>query len=109
MVFYPFSKYGFTNRQKQAAITLSEVCKVDLNKAPRLVTYDSYDSVALNKEFGHLGIDKTVPKTSHDGPPPKRRKVQETTQTYDQVVVELYSILGAQTATDLDGLSQIAE
>lgn len=109
MALHLVTKFCFTDQKKQAAITLSEVCKADLNKPPQLVTFDSYDSVELNKEFGHLGIDKIAPKTSYEGPPPKRRKVQETTETYDQVVVDFYSILGAQTATDLDGLSQIAE
>ncbi|CAG8977250.1 hypothetical protein HYALB_00009347 [Hymenoscyphus albidus] len=97
------------NDFQKATSILSDVCKVELSKPPQLITYDTYDSVELNMEFSNLMIDKVVHETSHDGPPSKRRKVEESNETFGQVVGNLYSILGAQVATDLDGLSNIAE
>jgi hypothetical protein len=95
--------------QQGAAVNLRNYCNADSSNVPELATVDSYDSMELNAEFLNLGIEKLQNKSADIGPPSKRRKVERTYDSFDEVTSDLYSILGAQKAVEISGLSQIAE
>jgi hypothetical protein len=69
----------------------------------------NFDNIELAAQFHQLGLESSPERETNDGPPPKRRKVYKEDDLFDQTVNSLYSLLGAQKATDLDGLSQVAE
>ena len=90
-------------------MTLCESCHTWYSITPELVALNSYDSVELNADFVNLGIEKVLERDTLDGPPSKRRKVRNTDDTFSEIVSDLYTLLGAEKASDFAGLSEIAE
>jgi hypothetical protein len=88
-------------------MALCEACETDMRKILDLNTSESFDSVELNVEFRRIGLDSFQNRTN-DEPPSKRRRIKET-DLLDEITADLYSLLGSQQVTDLDGLSQVAE
>jgi hypothetical protein len=79
-----------------------------LLRLPELITSESYDSIELNAEFLNLDIDRGNDIASNNEPPPKRRKLEKSEDSFDKVTSSLFLILGGQAATGLSGLSQNA-
>jgi hypothetical protein len=109
LVLHRVTQFAFSDIKQKSALSLYDACQVEIPRMPDVVTSDSYDSVELNAELLHLGIESNSNQEIGDGPPSKRRKVHEPKDTFDEVVSGLYSLLGAQKVADLAGLSQLAE
>jgi hypothetical protein len=56
-----------------------------------------------------MGLDFIHREEFVQVPPTKRRKIQTEIDIFDEVTTKLYSLLGSQSAMDLDGLDQVAE
>jgi len=72
---------------------------------------EPFENVDLQAELDRLRshVDDLSLFAVDNGPPTKRRKVREEDHLLDEVVFDLYALLGSQKANDLDGLSQVAE
>jgi hypothetical protein len=72
---------------------------------------ESFQSDELNTEFRRLDlqVEKKPDLEEEQAPPSKRRRISEETNLLDELVSDLYSVLGCQKAMDLYGLSQVAE
>lgn len=71
----------------------------------------SFQNVELNSQFGKLDLQADLDHIldMEDSRPPKRRKIAGVSKPLDGLVSNLYSLLGHQAASDLDGLGQVAE
>ncbi|XMA19178.1 hypothetical protein WAI453_011969 [Rhynchosporium graminicola] len=84
-----------------------------------LATSPVFEHPSLLIEFGHLGLDQVESKSLdsipddltevEDGPPSKRRKINDSKNPFEEITADLYELLGAQRATDLAGLHHLAE
>jgi hypothetical protein len=70
---------------------------------------ESFDSADLDVEFTRMGLDSVQHKEVVEVPPNKRRKIHVELEVLTEVTTQLYSLLGSQDATDLDGLDQVAQ
>lgn len=78
-----------------------------------------FEHPALLAEFQRLGLDQVKSKTQSlkaaalpqvdDGPPTKRRKINNNVSLFEEITADLYELLGAQRASDLAGLHQLVE
>ena len=94
-------------KTQKAALALCRACEINASKNATINTFESFDSIELDAEFRRLGLDSFHTR-AEDAPPNKRRRVREM-DLLDEVTANLYSLLGSQEVTDLDGLSQVAE
>ena len=94
---------------QKAAVTLLQECQVDVPKLLDLSFVESFDSADLNGEFRHMGLEIIHQEELVQVPPAKRRKIRTEIDILGEVTTKLYSLLGSQIATDLDGLDQVAE
>lgn len=88
---------------------MSEACQVESPQLPNIDSSTNFENAELAAQFNQLGLEILTEKETNDDPPAKRRKIFQDDDLFDQTASSLYSLLGAQKATDLDGLSQIAE
>ncbi|KAF4624113.1 hypothetical protein G7Y89_g14062 [Cudoniella acicularis] len=96
---------------QKAARSLCQACGIEFSKVPTLTSADSFESVELEAEFRDLGLGNSAvdDQMVQNGPASKRRKIQEAPcDIFSEVVESLYLLLGAQSASDLAGLSQVA-
>ena len=63
---------------------------------------------SLSLQFQLLGLNQNDLPHVDIVPPAKRRKILAAPDLYEDIVGRLFSLLGSQTVTDLDGLSQVA-
>lgn len=72
-----------------------------------------FESQDLASMFGDLGLKLDLPMEQETGiepePPSKKVKMIEEPQVFAQITSQLWQLLGSQSATGLDGLSQVAE
>jgi serine/threonine-protein kinase ATR len=94
---------------QRAALALYETCQVAPPSVPEIDASTSFENSELDAQLRRLGFESPSVREADNGPPSKRRKIQEEFDVFDQTVSCLYSLLGAQKATDLNGLSQVAE
>lgn len=80
---------------------------MDIPKQFVLCNPEGFDSAELEAEFRCLGLGFLSGRVD-DAPPTKRRRVKEI-DLLDEITGNLYSLLGSQKVTDLDGLSHVAE
>jgi len=88
---------------------LYESCQVAPPALPEIDISTSFENLELDVQFRYLGFQSPSEREVDNGPPSKRRKLHKEANNFDQTVSSLYTLLGAQKATDLDGLSQVAE
>lgn len=84
-----------------------------------MVSCPEFEHPALLAEFQRLGLDQVKSKNTtlradalphiEEGPPTKRRKINDDVNLFEEITADLYELLGAQRATDLAGLHQLAE
>ncbi|OWP07483.1 protein kinase rad [Marssonina coronariae] len=76
-----------------------------------------FDSLDILEEFRSLGLQEPhletnpVDRSGHrvdDGPPSKRRKMNENVVLFGEIAEDISELLGAQRTADLTGLSQVA-
>jgi len=72
---------------------------------------ENFQSDVLNTEFCRLDLrtEKVEAAADDQGPPTKRRKISNQTNSLVKIISALYSVLGHQKAADLYGLHQITE
>jgi len=87
---------------------LCEACQFIPPEVPGDIS-PNFENIELAAQFQQLDLESSALPEAPDGPPSKRRKVHKEDDLFDQTVSSLYSLLGAQKATDLDGLNQVAE
>ncbi|KAK0105320.1 serine/threonine-protein kinase M1 [Cadophora gregata f. sp. sojae] len=104
---------------KAAGATLRQACG-DYGQLEKVgVDAPGFESPNLLAEFYNLGLHEVKPKKVEsgndskpqveDGPPTKRRKINDDVNLLGEITADLYELLGAQRATDLGGLQQLAE
>jgi hypothetical protein len=76
---------------------------------PSIDISHSFNSIQLDREFRQLGLGLDEHLAANEAPPNKRRKLHSKQSLSDEIIANLCSLLGSQNATDLAGLSQIAE
>lgn len=69
---------------------------------------DSFDNADLDGEFRQMGLDSIQQKEVVQAPPTKRRKIETELDILGEVTTKLCSLVGSQSAIDLDGLGQVA-
>ncbi|TVY28597.1 Protein kinase [Lachnellula hyalina] len=94
---------------QKTALTLYEACQIVPLDLPAIDLSADFDNIELAAQFRQLGLESLPERDANEDPPLKRRKVHKEDDLFDQTVTSLYSLLGAQKATDLDGLNQLAE
>ncbi|KAH6705183.1 protein kinase-like protein rad3 [Leptodontidium sp. MPI-SDFR-AT-0119] len=103
-----------------ACVALRQACGD--NASPQkdgMVSCPEFEHPALLAEFQRLGLDQVKSKNTtlradalphiEEGPPTKRRKINDDVNLFEEITADLYELLGAQRATDLAGLHQLAE
>ncbi|TVY82181.1 Protein kinase rad3 [Lachnellula suecica] len=103
------SRQKFGTDFQKVGLALFEACLTEAPKLPGIDDLAAFENPELAIQFNRLGLQSLPEQRHDDGPPSKRRKVRDEADTFEQTVGSLYSLLGAQQATDLDGLSQVAE
>jgi hypothetical protein len=88
---------------------LFQECQTEVPKSFNLSFADSFDSADLDGEFRRMDLDSMQQKELAQLPPTKRRKIRSEPDILEEVTTKLYSLLGLQSAMDLDGLDQFAE
>jgi len=88
---------------------LYEACQIVPLDLPAIDLSADFENIELAAQFRQLGLESLPERDANEDPPLKRRKVHKEDDLFDQTVTSLYSLLGAQKATDLDGLNQLAE
>ncbi|KAI9793452.1 MAG: serine/threonine-protein kinase M1 [Candelina submexicana] len=74
----------------------------------------AFEDAELHKDFGHLTLEHEGEAGKESSPPRKRLRLLEQDglsvkgPIFMELVKEVYSLLGSQSATDLDGLSLVA-
>ncbi|KAL2062316.1 hypothetical protein VTL71DRAFT_6582 [Oculimacula yallundae] len=78
-----------------------------------------FEHPALLLEFQRLELDTVdsmslvsrtnTPPRTEDGPPAKRRKINDDVNPFEEIAADLYELLGAQRVNDLAGLHQLTE
>ena len=94
---------------QRASTALFQVCQQKPEHLDGSVSCDSFDNLELNAEFRHLGIGSLRYRESVEAPPTKRQKLSIELDLLGEITSNLCSLLGAQKATDLDGLHKVAE
>ncbi len=77
-------------------------------KEASVLSQANFDDPALNAQFRQLGLCTELAVKSDITRPSKRRKISSDQSVLSDVVAKVYSLLGSQEASDLDGLSQVA-
>lgn len=90
-------------------MTLLQECQADVPKLLDLSFDESFENADLDGEFRRMGLDSMLLEEVVQVPPTKRRKIQSEIDILGEVTTKLYSLLGSQSAMDLDGLGQVAE
>ncbi|EKD14277.1 phosphatidylinositol 3 [Drepanopeziza brunnea f. sp. 'multigermtubi' MB_m1] len=72
-----------------------------------------FENPDLLLEFRSLGLEDNSTRgnsedLANDGPPTKRRRINNDIKLFDKITADLYELLGAQRAIDLTGLNQVA-
>ena len=93
--------------QKVAAALLQE-CQAEVPRALNLSFQDSFDSADLDGEFRQRGLDSIQQKEVGEVPPTKRRKIETELDILEEVTAQLCSLVGLQSAMDLNSLGQVA-
>jgi len=102
-----------------ASTTLRQACGDNAPLQKNGIDSATFESPNLLAEFQSLGLHEVKSKSSkskidlkaqvEDGPPTKRRKINDDVNVFREITADLYELLGAQRATDLEGLHQLAE
>lgn len=108
--FCPFIRLFLTILQK-AAVSFCEACQIEIPDMIVGNVSDSFQSDILNAEFCRLDLrtEQILEAVEAKGPPSKRRKLSKAARPLDELVSNLYSVLGHQKVTDLYGLRQVTE
>jgi hypothetical protein len=94
--------------QKSALLLLQE-CKVEVPKHHDISFDDGFDSEELDGEFRRLNFSLAHQQEPFQGHPAKRRKIEAETDILEEIISNLYPLLGSQSVMDLDGSDQVAE
>jgi len=97
------------SRQNSATALVQYCVSKIVNTSSFSLPHESFETASLRRDFSLLEIDSFRGQKIDTAPPTKRRKISNQGGLLDEITVRLYQLLGSQQATDLVGLSDLAE
>lgn len=88
---------------------MCHACEASSLKITDKDTYESFDSIQLNKDFRQLGLGDDKHQLANQSPPSKRRKLHLKSSLLDELTTDICLLLGSEEEINLARLDQIAE